>query len=133
MANVKAQTKQHNPDFKFDIHFIGIDISDAARAVVQKRVERLLQISPHMVRCNVDISSPHRHRASDPVYHVQIRVAVPGGGMKVCHAHPDRERHRDVYVTINDSFDAMEQILNLKKKPRRDHDGIRRQSLGSPA
>jgi ribosome-associated translation inhibitor RaiA len=95
----------------FQITFNDFPESDAIWLAVQKRVEKLEHIYDRIVRCEVVISCPHRHRHADRLFRVQIHLSIPGNDVFISR-HPDlKESHRDVYVAIRDAFNAAERVL----------------------
>lgn len=104
----------------FQITFRDFPESDFVWLAAQKRIERLEHFFSRIIRCEVVISCPHRHRHADRLYHVQVHVVLPGDIVVVNRNHPQDESHRDVYVAIRDSFNAAERILEDKvRKIRR--------------
>jgi ribosomal subunit interface protein len=95
----------------FQITFLDFPESDAVWLAVQKRIERLEHFFKRIIRCEVVLSCPHRHRHADRLFHVQIRIFIPGEDIIVKRNHPKDEAHRDIYVAIRDAFDAAERIL----------------------
>jgi cold shock CspA family protein len=95
----------------FQITFLDFPESDAVWMAVQKRIEKLEHFFDRIVRCEVAISCPHRHRQADRLYHIQIHLIIPGEDVIVNRNHPKDETHRDIYVAIGDSFNAAERIL----------------------
>ena len=93
------------------INFLALDESDAVRAVVEKRVEKLEHFYNKIIRVEVNISRPHQHRHSDRLYHVLVHLVLPNNEI-VVNRHSDKnEAHRDVYVAVRDAFDAAERML----------------------
>jgi cold shock CspA family protein len=95
----------------FQITFQDFPESDAVWIATQKRIEKLERFFSRIIRCEVVISCPHRHRHSDRLYHVQIHIVIPGDDVIVNRSPLQNEAHRDVYVAIRDSFNAAERIL----------------------
>lgn len=98
------------------ITFLDFPESDAVWLAVQKRVDKLERFFTGIVRCEVVISCPHRHRHADRLYHVQIHIAMPGEDIIISHDPEKNESHRDIYVAIRDSFRAAERQLQDKIK-----------------
>ena len=95
----------------FQITFLDFPESDAVWIAVQKRVEKLERFFTGIIRCEVTISCPHRHRHADRLYHVQIHLSLPGEDVIISHDREKDQSHRDVYVAIRDSFRAAERKL----------------------
>lgn len=98
----------------FQITFLDFPESDAVWMAVQKRIEKLERFFNRIIRCEVVISCPHRHRHSDRLYQVQIHVVIPGDDVIVNKTSSFNEAHRNVYVAIRDAFNAAERILEDK-------------------
>ena len=95
----------------FQITFLDFPESDAIWIAVQNRIEKLEHFFSQIIRCEVVISCPHRHRHADRLYHVQIHIIMPGGDVIANRNPPKNEAHRDIYVSIRDAFNAAERIL----------------------
>lgn len=106
--------------FPFQITFLDFDESDAIWLAVQKRIEKLEHFFGRIVRVEVAISAPHRHRSSDRLYHIQIHIFLPGDDIVINRKPVQNEAHRDIYVAIRDSFNAAERLLREKARSIRD-------------
>jgi ribosomal subunit interface protein len=95
----------------FQITFLDLPESDFVWVAVQKRIEKLEKHFDRIIRCEVVISCPHRHRHADRLYHVQVHIHLPGEDVIVSRNSPENEAHRDIYVAIRDSFNATDRIL----------------------
>lgn len=98
----------------FQITFLDFPESDAIWLAVQKRIEKLEHFYNQIIRCEVVISCPHRHRHTARLYNVQIHVIMAGEDVIVNRHPPKDESHRDVYISIRDAFNAAERILQDK-------------------
>jgi ribosomal subunit interface protein len=89
------------------ITFHDIAPSEAVEAKIRERLDALDQFSPHIVRCEVWIDAPHRHRRKGRRYTVRIRVTAHQGELRV-----DRQPAQDdIYIAIRDAFDAIRRQL----------------------
>jgi len=107
------------------ITFRNVDSSASVMARVQAEADKLDQYFDRITSCRVIVEAPHRHRQRGDSFHVRIEVGVPGKELVVTHEptlesgeesdwHKNIELdgpHRDVYVAIHDSFDAMRRQL----------------------
>ena len=100
----------------FQITFLDFPESDAVWIAVQKRVEKLEHFFDRIVRCEVVVSCPHRHRQVDRLFQIQIRLYIPKEDVIVNHNATKNEAHRNIYVAIRDAFNAAERILQDKIK-----------------
>ena len=98
----------------FQISFLDFPESDAVWLAVQKRIEKLEIYFKRIIRCEVAISLPHRHRHTDRLYHIQIRILLPGDDIIITKKPVHNEAHRNIYVAIRDSFNAAERLLREK-------------------
>ncbi len=104
----------------FQITFLDFSESDAIWLAVQKRIEKLEHFFERIVRVEVAISLPHRHRRYDRLFHIQIHVFLPGEDIVINRKPLRNEAHRDVYVAIRDSFNSAERLLREKSTSIRD-------------
>ncbi len=98
----------------FQITFLDFPESDAVWVAIQNRVEKLEHFYDRIVRCEVTVACPHRHRKMNRLYHVQIHLSIPGEDVYVNRNPSKNEAHRDIYVAIRDTFNAAERILQDK-------------------
>ena len=98
----------------FQITFLDFPESDAVWVAIQSRVEKLEHFYDRIVRCEVTVACPHRHRKMNRLYHVQIHLSIPGEDVYVNRNPSKNEAHRDIYVAIRDTFNAAERILQDK-------------------
>lgn len=98
----------------FQITFLDFPESDPVWLAVQKRIEKLEHFFDRIIRCEVAIALPHRHRHADRLYHIQIRIFLPGDDIIIARKPVQNEAHRDIYVAIRDSFAAAERLLREK-------------------
>jgi ribosomal subunit interface protein len=105
----------------FQITFLDFPESDAVWMAAQKRIEKLERFFSRIIRCEVVISCPHRHRHAARLFNVQIHIVVPGEDVIVTRDTARNEAHRDVYIAIRDAFNAAERILEDRaRKIRRE-------------
>jgi ribosome-associated translation inhibitor RaiA/cold shock CspA family protein len=104
-----------------EVTFKDMPASDALRLRVDEYVAKLERVFPRIVRCEVQIEQPHRHRRSGRPYEVGIRVTVPGEELIVSHDLV-AGAHEDVYVAVRDAFAAMRRQLEdyVRQNVRRD-------------
>lgn len=102
--------------FPFQITFLDFGESDAIWLAVQKRIEKLEQFFERIVRVEVGVSAPHRHRRFNRLYHIQIHIFLPGEDVVINRKPVNNEAHRDIYVAIRDSFNAAERLLRERRR-----------------
>jgi ribosomal subunit interface protein len=84
-----------------------IEITDAIRAEITEKAEKLDKYYERIMRCKVVLDSPKRHQHEGKLYSLNIYLTVPGGGELVV----KREPNKDLYVAIRDSFQAARRKL----------------------
>lgn len=100
------------------ITFRDIDPTDAIKARIEERSEKLERIFNRITGCRVVVSAPHHHQHKGRLYHVQIDLTLPGGPLVARTNQQDKHAHEDVYVAIRDAFDAMEKRLRAHAQER---------------
>ncbi|MEK6555023.1 MAG: HPF/RaiA family ribosome-associated protein [Bdellovibrionota bacterium] len=98
----------------FHIQYLDFPESDAVTQALRKRIMKLDHYFKRIVRCDVSVSCPHRHRHADRLFDIQIHIALPGNDIIASRNPVDDEAHTDVYVAIRDAFDAAERMLRDK-------------------
>ncbi|MFO0996085.1 MAG: ribosome-associated translation inhibitor RaiA [Alphaproteobacteria bacterium] len=93
------------------ITFRGLDPSDAIRAKIEERVERLERFHGRITGCRVVVEASDKHRHKGHLYNVRVDVTVPGSEVATNRAPAKAQDHQDVYVAIRDAFDATERRL----------------------
>lgn len=121
--------------FPVQIAFRDIPASEAVKTAIYERIEKLQKFSKNIIGCDVVISSPHKHSQKKEVYHIEIRLGVPGDDIYITREPEKNKAHLDIYVAIRDAFKALERQLEAhvdrmkgrvkKHKPKR---GPRRNS-----
>ena len=53
-------------------------ITGAIRAEIREYTEKTRNFFPRLIACEVVVSAPHQHRRKGNIYHVAIRLKVPG-------------------------------------------------------
>lgn len=112
------------------ITFRGLPHSDALEADIRGRVDWLERFYAGIVRCDVLVELPHRHRQAGQHFHVKVEVTVPGGASiavtnepslhgSVADAAGDAHHkatelesvHRFARVAVHEAFDAARRRL----------------------
>lgn len=108
-------------DFPIQIQFRDIEESDFIYNDIYQHVEKLQRFHERIVSCHVTISAPHRHSHKGHIYHVQIRMHVPGGDVFVNTDSENNRAHEDAYVAIRDAFEAARRQLEDFTDQQRGH------------
>lgn len=111
------------------ITFRNVDPSEAVAARIREEAAKLDTFFPRITSCRVVVDAPHRHHRWGDVYSVRVDVGVPGAELVVRHdpsLHTAAQRtgelawhrhlepeadHKDLYVAVRDSFQAMRRQL----------------------
>jgi ribosomal subunit interface protein len=99
------------------ITFRGLEPTEALRRSVEERAEKLEQFFDKIESCRIIVEAPHRHHREGNLYHVRVRLTVPGEELVVARDPPEHAQHEDIYLAINDAF---------KETTRRLEDYVRR-------
>jgi cold shock CspA family protein len=105
-----------------EITFRDMDRSPAVEECIHQWTAKLESVYDRIVRCEVLVEAPHRHRRNGRAYHVRVRLTVPGGEVVVSRDTGSSEAHGDVFVAVRDSFRAARRQLedHVHRHLRRD-------------
>lgn len=105
-------------DIPQKIVFRDLEHSDAIELAIQKRIDRLGRLYKRTVRCEVVVSAPHKHSKRGKIFHVEVRLAIPGNDLFVSREPEKKSDRTDIYIAIRDAFDAAERMLEdrMRKK-----------------
>ena len=116
-------------DHPAQITFRHMDVSPAVEARIREEVAALEHYFNRITSCRVVVEAPHQHHQRGRGFHINIDLRVPGSEIVVNHepslhstaansesgewekhleTQPD---HKDVYVSIRDSFAAARRRL----------------------
>lgn len=94
-----------------EIEFRHLDRSEAVETNIEEHVRKLEECSARITRCEVVVEQPHRHHHQGNLFHVRIKLSVPGRELVVSRAPAANHAHEDVYVTLRDAFRAIRRQL----------------------
>ena len=83
-----------------------IELTDAIRADITEKAEKLDSYYDRIIRCRVTVECPKRHPHEGKLYNVHIYMTVPGSELAIKHAP-----NEDLYVSIRDAFQAAKRKL----------------------
>ena len=90
-----------------DIHFHGLEKSDAVEAKVAEKVAKLQRHFARMTACRVVLEAPQRNTAKAKVFRVKIEISVPSGTpIVINHQREGSSAHEDLPLAIRDAFEA---------------------------
>lgn len=101
---------------EMDVAFRGMEASEAVRAELEKRVERLNNHNPDVRRVSVVIEQAHRSQSQGNPFSVSLEVKIPGvNDVYVSHDPGGAEEREDLYIAIRDAFEAAERQLEKRR------------------
>lgn len=86
-------------------------VTEAMQSAIEKHTEKLEEFYDRIERCEVVISSPHHHRNKGRIYHVKVKLSVPGSDVFINREAEKDSNHEDFYVALRDAFQAAERRL----------------------
>ncbi len=90
-----------------EIHFHGLEKSDAIETRVREKVAKLQRHFERMSACRVVLEAPHRNPAKAKVYQVKIEISVPGQQpIIVTHDREGANAQEDLSLAIRDAFET---------------------------
>jgi ribosomal subunit interface protein len=93
------------------VTFRHTDRSDAVEQRIRERAEKLDRIYDQIMTGRVVIDLPAQRHRKGKVFLVRIDLTVPGKELVVNRDPLLNHAHEDVYVAVEDAFDAMERKL----------------------
>ena len=90
-----------------EIHFHGIEKSEAIEERVREKVSKLEKHFGGMTRCRVVLEAPHRSPEKAKVFQVKIEISLPRRRpIVVRHEREGSHAHEELPLTIRDAFEA---------------------------
>ncbi|HJU30883.1 MAG TPA: HPF/RaiA family ribosome-associated protein [Hyphomicrobiaceae bacterium] len=90
-----------------EIHFHGIEKSEAIENRVRAKVAKLEKHFGRIVRCRVVLEAPHRSPQKPKVYRVKIEVSLPRKQpIVVCHEREGSHANAELPLVMREAFDA---------------------------
>ncbi len=95
-----------------EIHFNGLDKSDAMETRVREKFAKLERHFDRMNGCRVVLEAPHRNPAKAKVFQVKVEISVKGGKpIIINHEREGAHANEDLALTIRDAFEiALRQV-----------------------
>ncbi len=93
------------------ISFRNMEPSEAIAARIRERAEHLEKFYDRIISCRVMVEAPHRHHQSGNLMHIRVDIRLPGRELVAGRSPNQKQAHKDVYVAIRDTFDAIEREL----------------------
>lgn len=104
-----------------------IRLTENLRTTLRKHVDKLETFYSRIQRCDVVISSPHRHHRKGKIFHIRVQLHIPGNDVHV-NREPEKDgAHEDLFVALRDTFQAVERQLathvqKWRSSSKRDYD-----------
>ena len=109
------------------VTFHNMSRSDSVEARIRERAEKLERLSDQLMTGRVVVDLPQPRQRKGKVFHVRIDITVPGREFVVNRDPLLNHAHEDVYVAVEDAFDAMERKL---REHSREIQGVTRYGTG---
>ena len=94
-------------DTPVEIHFHGIEKSDAIEERVRWKVGKLEKHFGRMTRCRVVLEAPHRSPAKPKVYQIKIEISLPRRQtIVVTHEREGGNASEELLLALRDAFEA---------------------------
>jgi putative sigma-54 modulation protein len=90
-----------------EIHFHGIEKSEAIEERVRWKVSKLEKHFGRMTRCRVVLEAPHRSPTKPKVYQIKIEVSLPRQQpIVVSHEREGSHASEELLLALRDAFEA---------------------------
>jgi ribosome-associated translation inhibitor RaiA len=90
-----------------EIHFHGIEKSEAVEERVREKVSKLEKHFSRMTHCRVVLEAPHRSPQKPKVFQIKIEIGLPRRQpIVVCHEREGSHAHEELPLAIRDAFEA---------------------------
>jgi ribosome-associated translation inhibitor RaiA len=90
-----------------EIHFHGIERSEAIEERVREKVSKLEKHFGRMTRCRVVLEAPHRSPQKPKVFQIKVEISLPRRQpIVVCHEREGAHAHEELPLAVRDAFEA---------------------------
>lgn len=90
-----------------EVHFHGIEKSDAIEARILEKVSKLEKHFDRLSRCRVVLEAPHRNGQRPLAFQIKIELTVPSKKpIIVCHEQVVSQGNEELPIVIRDAFAA---------------------------
>jgi ribosomal subunit interface protein len=93
------------------ITFRHVSQSDSIEARIRERAKKFDRLSDQIMTCRVVVDLPQLRHRKGKIFQIRIDLTVPGTELVVNREPLMNHAHEDIYVAIEDAFDAMERKL----------------------
>lgn len=102
-----------------EIRFRQMDPSPAIEARIREKAAALERFSDRITGCRVTVEREHGHHHKGNLFRVRIEIDVPGKELAVTRTGSKDHAHEDVYVALQDAFDAAVRRIEDHVRERR--------------
>lgn len=106
--------------FPVNISFRHMKPSEAINKRIRNEALKLNRIYNRIQSCSVVFSVPHQTHNQGKIYHINIKLHIPGQILIVNHEPERNHAHEDAFVAVRDAFRSMENEL-MKSNRKRNH------------
>ena len=86
-------------------------LTAALRKAIRAYAESVEKFYGRVIRVEVVVSLPHKHRKKGRVFHVSARTHMPGQDLVVSRASEADSAHENLHLALHDAFRAMDRRL----------------------
>jgi len=102
-----------------EISFRNFEATNGIRDLINEEVAKLETFYDRIIGCSVMMEVPHRRHEEGNLYHVRVRMTIPGRQLVVSRDPSGRHAHADPYLAVRDAFAAMRRRLDEYAQKRR--------------
>jgi ribosomal subunit interface protein len=103
-------------------------LTPAIRSEVMSHVDKLERFYHRVQSCEVTISIPHRRRRKGKIYHVAIRIQIPGSEIVVNREAEEDFSHENLRLALHDAFRSLDRRLEDRVHEMRGFVKVREES-----
>ena len=102
-----------------EISFRNFEATNGIRDLINEEVAKLETFYDRIIGCSVMMEVPHRRHEEGNLYHVRVRMTIPGRQLVVSRDPSGHHAHADPYLAVRDAFAAMRRRLDEYAQKRR--------------
>ena len=96
-----------------EIHFHGVERSEAVETRIAEKVRMLERHFDRMSSCRVGIELPHHQKDKSKIFQVKLEIGIPGHqNVVVSNESENDHAHEDINIAIRDAFDKAKRRLD---------------------
>ena len=96
----------------FNIISRDFSVTEAIQSEIERHVLRLEKVCDRITSCDVVLSLPHKHLHKGRIFHLTLRLHVPGETLVVNREPELNSDHEDFHLAARDAFGAMKRRLS---------------------